>query len=78
MTNEKELLILGGSDGDMIMSNLYKINFKDKICTLIDDTFECNICFGKMAYNEGQLMIVGGTGSASRNYSFDMKNKIWH
>ncbi len=77
MTDTKEMLILGGTDGDLIMGDLYSINFLDKKSTLVDDKFECNICFGKMAYRDGELMVVGGTGSAARNYLFNMQEKKW-
>lgn len=51
------------------------MNIPERKVTLIDDTYECNICFGKMAYKDGILIVAGGTGSASRNYSFDMNKK---
>ena len=77
MLNDTDMMILGGTDGELIRTELYSINFQEKKCTLVDDTYECNICFGKMAHKDGEVLVVGGAGSAGRNYRFSLKEKQW-
>lgn len=76
----ENLYIFGGSDGSLITSDLWSIDFKNKKAELIDAEFEddtINVAMGKLAIRENpsevSVHLFGGHGSEGANSYITLK-----
>lgn len=64
------ILILGGTDGDLIQEEQYLIDFKAQKCDVYSNPIEQQLAMSKLVYREkdNKLYCIGGFGSVGTNY----------
>lgn len=73
--DSSKVVILGGTDGDLIQENMFIIDFKDKKAELSNFEFENTIAMNKLLYRKQKNMLYsfGGYGSAGQNFKLKME-----
>lgn len=63
--NTGKMLVLGGTDGNLIQESSYEIDFKAGTCTELSQMFEQSFAMSKLVYREksNKLFVYGGYGS---------------
>lgn len=77
--SEDKLVILGGSDGNLLNSDFFVINLQAKTCEFKPTDFDFSTGMGHLLYRQKQeeLQHIGGFNSFGVNYSFKMGGKNW-
>jgi|TARA_B110000285_G_scaffold223815_1_gene279848 hypothetical protein len=63
--HEGQILILGGSDGDILQESVYIIDFKNKTSTEQPESIGVQTAMGKLVYrsSKDKIYSIGGYGS---------------
>lgn len=69
--SEKEIFILGGTDGSLLATELWRINFGDKKAEMINSESE-SICHGHLIFKDNKLLVFGGKNLDGTNYALDL------
>lgn len=69
------LVILGGTDGDLIQESMWTVDFKNKEAKQSPFEFEQTIAMNKLLYRPSKNMLYsfGGYGSAGQNFKLKME-----
>ena len=75
----ESLIILGGSDGNLLSSELFLISFVDGTCQYKQTNFEFSTGMGHLIYRakEKELVHVGGFNSFGVNYRMALGSNNW-
>lgn len=78
-TTQDSLILLGGSDGNVLTSDFYIVNFLENTCEWKPTDFEFSTGMGHLVYRkaDNELQHIGGFNSMGVNYSFKMGGKSW-
>ena len=78
-TSTTELFIFGGSDGALLTSDLYRIDFQNGTCKFVETDFDFSTGMGHLIYREkaDELHHIGGFNSFGVNYSMKLGTNKW-
>jgi len=78
-TSTTELFILGGSDGSLLNSDLFIVDFLNGTCKFVSTDFEFSTGMGHLIYREkaDELHHIGGFNSYGVNYSMKLGSNKW-
>ena len=73
------LLILGGSDGSLLTSEMFQLDLIEETCAYHRTDFDFSTGMGHLVFREkaNQLQHIGGFNSYGVNYSMQMGGKHW-
>ncbi len=66
------MLVLGGTDGEIMQNGLWKIDFAKKEAEIINDEFDINTAFNKMFVIDGTLHVFGGHATEGVDYTMNL------
>ena len=71
-----EIIILGGTDGDVLQDGMWTIDFKAQTATPSTFQFDQSLAMNKLVYRKDQniLYSIGGYGSEGQNFKLKMES----
>ena len=78
--DEGSIVVLGGSDGSLLNSDMYVIDFKQERVMIQHTDFEFSTGMGHLFYRPKEEILhhVGGFNSDGVNFWLKMGEKQWH
>jgi hypothetical protein len=75
----RKLIVLGGTDGNLLSSDIFELSFKDRTCEYKPSNFEFSTGMGHLLFRSAQneLYHIGGFNSDGTNYSCQMSDLEW-
>jgi len=76
---DDKLIILGGSDGNLLNSDFFVVNFVSQTCEFKPTDFDFSTGMGHLVYRKKQteLQHIGGFNSFGVNYSYKLGSDTW-
>ena len=76
---DDKLIILGGSDGNLLNSDFFIVNFVAKTCEFKPTDFDFSTGMGHLVYRskQSELQHIGGFNSFGVNYKYKMGATDW-
>ena len=68
--DSSKMLIMGGTDGDLIQEDQYLVDFKAQKCDVYSNSIDQQLAMSKLIYREkeNKVYCIGGYGSVGLNY----------
>jgi len=76
-TKEDNLIVLGGSDGNLLNSDLFIIDMLEETCEFKPTDFEFSTGMGHLLLYKDELYHIGGFNSFGVNYKMKMGSGKW-